>query len=131
MKPEELLFAETHEWASVTQAGGGPIATVGISKFAVDQMTDLVFLELPAVGRQIKAGETLGEVESVKAVSDLFSPVTGEILEVNVALPDSLETLSSDPYGDGWIARIRVTDESSLSKLMNYSAYQAQCAAEG
>jgi glycine cleavage system H protein len=131
VNPQELLFADTHEWALVQDKNGQKVATVGISAFAVEQMTDLVFLSLPEVGHQVTAGESMGEIESVKAVSDLYSPVTGEVVEVNTKLPDTLETLSKDPYGDGWIARIRISDETSLQKLMNYDRYQAQCAAEG
>ena len=98
MKPEELLFAKTHEWAAVsTDPQGAKIATVGISAFAVEALTDLVFMQLPAVGRKVKAGESFGEIESVKAVSDLYSPVDGEVIEVNTALPNKLETLNSDP----------------------------------
>jgi glycine cleavage system H protein len=97
MKPEELLFAKTHEWAHVESSGGGKVATVGISAFAVEALTDLVYMQLPAVGRKVKAGESFGEIESVKAVSDLYSPVSGEVVEVNSALPNKLETLNSDP----------------------------------
>lgn len=131
MNPEQLLFDETHEWVHVAEEGGAKVATVGISAFAVEQLTDLVYLSLPEVGRQVTAGEEFGEVESVKAVSSLYCPVTGEVIEVNAELPDKLETLNLDPYGAGWIVKVRVTDESSLSKLMDYDAYQKQCAEEG
>lgn len=131
MSPEELLFAKTHEWAHLeTDASGAKIATVGISQFAVEALTDLTYMELPAVGRQVQAGETLGEIESVKAVSDLYSPVDGEIIEVNEDLPDHLERLSKDPYGAGWIAKIKLASEASLKNLMDYAAYQKQCAEE-
>ena len=126
MKPEELIYAKSHEWVHVSD----DVATIGISAFAVEALTDLVFLELPEVGRQIAAGESFGEVESVKAVSDLYSPVTGEVIEVNESLPQNLETLSSDPYDDGWVARIRLTDEAALSELMDQAAYQQMCAEE-
>ncbi len=131
MKPEDLLFAETHEWAYVTEKDGAKLATVGISAFAIQQLTDLVYLELPEVGRTVESGKEFGEVESVKAVSSLFSPVDGTIAEVNTSLPDHLETLSDDPYGGGWIAKIRVSDDSCLSQLLDYNAYQKQCAEEG
>lgn len=130
MKPEDLLFAETHEWVHITEQDGAKIATVGISAFALEQLTDLVFLELPAVGRSVKAGEEFGEVESVKAVSALFCPVDGTVTEVNTSLPDHLEQLGDDPYGSGWIARIRISDEAGLAQLMDYPAYQQQCAEE-
>ncbi len=130
MKPEDLLFAETHEWVHVVDQDGSKIATVGISAFAIEQLTDLVYMELPAVGTILATGQELGEVESVKAVSPLYSPVGGEVIDVNTALPDHLETLGESPYEAGWIAKIRITDESGLSKLMDYAAYQQQCAAE-
>jgi len=131
VKPEELLYAESHEWASLSSQDGHQIATVGISAFALEQLTDLVFMELPEVGTQVKAGEAFGEVESVKAVSSLFSPVTGEVVEVHNEVVDQLENLADNPYDDGWIIKIRVTDESSIAPLMDYDAYQKQCADEG
>jgi glycine cleavage system H protein len=130
MKPEELLFAKTHEWAHVESTGGGKVATVGISAFAVEALTDLVYMQLPAVGRKVKAGESFGEIESVKAVSDLYSPVDGEVVEVNSALPSKLETLNADPYAAGWIAKIKLTDEATLKNLLDYAAYQKMCAEE-
>ncbi len=128
MSPENLLFAKTHEWAHVEQQGGETIATVGISAFAVEALTDLVYMELPEVGRHVTAGEPLGEIESVKAVSDLYSPVEGEIVAVNKDLPDHLELLSDDPYGAAWIVKIRLTSETTLQSLMDYAAYSRQCA---
>ena len=130
MNPEKLLFAKTHEWVAVADEGGQKIATVGLTKFAVEALTDLVFIELPKVGRQVKAEESFCEVESVKAVSDVYAPVTGEVIAANESLPENLETLSRDPYGDGWIARIRITDDLALKKLMDHAAYQKQCAEE-
>lgn len=129
MEPEKLLYAATHEWVAVND--DEDTATVGISAFAVEQLTDLVYIELPEVGKAITAGDSFGEIESVKAVSDLYSPVTGEIIEVNKDLVDSLETFSSDPYGSGWIAKVKISDKSSLLKLMDHAAYQKQCAEEG
>jgi glycine cleavage system H protein len=129
--PEQLLYAKTHEWAHIeTDASGAKVATVGISKFAVEALTDLTYMELPAVGRQVQIGESFGEIESVKAVSDLYSPVDGEIIEVNEELPDHLERLSNDPYGAGWIAKIKLKGEAGLKSLMAYPAYQKQCAEE-
>lgn len=130
MNPEELLYCETHEWVSITDEGGSKTATVGISKFAVEQLTDLVFMELPETGTEVAAGDEFGEVESVKAVSSLYAPVAGKILEVNHDLPNNLETLSEDPYDKGWIIRLAVSDDSALSNLLDYQAYQKQCAAE-
>ncbi len=131
MQPQDLLYAKTHEWTHLAEEDGTKIATVGISHFAVEALTDLVYLELPEVGRQVKAGESFGEIESVKAVSDLYSPVTGEVLEVNRALPDNLGLFQDDPYGEAWIAKIRVTDEASLRDLLDHNAYEKQCAEEG
>jgi glycine cleavage system H protein len=130
VSPEQLLYAKTHEWVHLESAGGSKIATVGISAFAVEALTDLVYMELPKVGQQLAAGESFGEIESVKAVSDLYSPVAGEVVAINEALPNRLETLSSDPYGAGWIVKIKLADETSLKNLMDYGAYQKQCAEE-
>ena len=121
--PETLRYAPTHEWVSAD----GDVATVGISAFAIAELTDLVFMALPQPGREIAAGEEFGEVESVKAVSPLYSPVSGTITEVNSDLVDRLETLADDPYEGGWIIRVRMSDPSQLQKLMDYAAYQKQC----
>ncbi len=131
MPPEDLLYAKTHEWAHLDQRDGQKIATVGLSHFAVEALTDLVYLELPEVGRQVKAGESFGEIESVKAVSDLYSPVTGEIVEVNGTLSEHLEKFQDDPYGEAWIVKIKITDEASLKDLMDPQTYEKQCAEEG
>ena len=124
------MYAKTHEWTHVDASGGGKIATVGISAFAVEALTDLVYMQLPTVGKKVKAGDSFGEIESVKAVSDLYSPVDGEIVEVNTALANKLETLNSDPYGAGWVVKIKLSDESALRNLMDFSAYQKMCAEE-
>jgi glycine cleavage system H protein len=131
VKPESLKYAKTHEWVSVADEGGGKVATVGISAFAVEALTDLVFIELPKVGAKVEAEQPFCEVESVKAVSDVYAPVAGEVIAVNETLPDRLEILSTDPYGEGWIAKIKITDAASLSKLLDYAAYEKQCAEEG
>jgi glycine cleavage system H protein len=125
------MFSETHEWVRVEASGNDKVATIGITDFAVQQLTDLVYMELPEVGRALDAGDEFGVVESVKAVSPLYSPVTGEVIAVNTKLPDQLETLSSDPYNAGWIIRVRITSEQSLSRLLDRKAYERQCAAEG
>ena len=119
---KDVRFAKSHEWISPV-AGG--VATVGISAYAVEALTDLVFMQLPAVGRKVKAGESIGEIESVKAVSDLYAPVSGEIVAVNETLPGSLETLGTDPYGEGWIVRIKPDDPAELSGLLDRAAYDA------
>ncbi|MCE9548337.1 MAG: glycine cleavage system protein GcvH [Planctomycetia bacterium] len=125
------MYAKTHEWAHVAPgAGGAKVATVGISAFAVEALTDLVYLDLPAIGRQVTAGESFGEVESVKAVSDIYAPVSGEVIEVNADLPEHLEWLSEDPYDKGWVARIRLTSEAELKQLSDFATYQRQCEEE-
>ncbi|HEY1603151.1 MAG TPA: glycine cleavage system protein GcvH [Pirellulales bacterium] len=132
MKPEKLLYAKTHEWVAIEpDATGGKVATIGISAFALEALTDLVYIELPKVGRSLKAGEAFGEIESVKAVSDLYSPVDGTVVAVHESLPNELESLPADPYGKGWIVKVKLSDESSLSNLMDFAAYQKQCAEEG
>lgn len=131
MKPEELKYAKTHEWAAVADEGGAKVATVGISAFAVEALTDLVFIELPKVGAKVTPEQPFCEVESVKAVSDVYAPVAGEVIAVNESLPERLEILSTDPYGEGWIAKIKISDDANLAKLMDYAAYEKQCAEEG
>ena len=119
---KDVRFAKSHEWIS---PGAGGVATVGISAYAVEALTDLVFMQLPAVGRKVKAGESIGEIESVKAVSDLYAPVSGEIVEVNSTLPDHLETLGQDPFGAGWIVKIRPDDPAEIDALLDRAAYYA------
>ena len=130
MKLEDLLFCETHEWVHIAEEGGAKIATVGITDFAVEQLSDLVYIELPQAGSEVEAGAEFAEVESVKAVSPLYSPVSGEIIEVNSQLADKLELLNDDPYGAGWILKIKVSDDSALANLMDRSTYEKQCAEE-
>ena len=130
MKLEELLYADTHEWVLVEDQDAAKIATVGISKFAVEQLTALVYIALPSVGTETQSGKEFGEVESVKAVSPLYSPVDGEGVEVNESLKDALETLNDDAYDGGWMIKVRLSDEASLSKLLNHAAYEKQCADE-
>ena len=122
--PAELKYSKTHEWIK-TEDG---VAVVGISDFAQDALGDVVFVNLPAVGDEVTAGESFGDVESVKAVSDLISPVSGVVLEINEELEDSPENLNEDPYG-AWIIKVEnVTDEE---ELLEAEAYEALCAEEG
>ena len=130
MTPDKLLFSETHEWVHLDQTEAQPIATIGITAFAIEALTDLVYMQLPKVGDQLSAGQPFGEIESVKAVSDLYSPVSGEVIEVNSKLPDNLEILNDDPYGEGWMIKVKVTDPAPLSKLMKLEAYEKQCSEE-
>ena len=127
MNLENFLFAESHEWANVLDEGGDKVATIGISAHAVEALTDLVYMDLPDVGDSVTAGESFGEVESVKATSDMFSPVDGEIIAVNTDLPDNLETLNDDPYSAGWIIKVKLSSEDALSKLMDHATYERQC----
>lgn len=132
MTPDKLLFAKTHEWVQIDKdAGGAKIATIGVSAFALEALTDLVYIELPKVGRTLQAGEPFGEIESVKAVSDLYSPVSGEVVAVHDGLAERLETLASDPYGEGWMIKVRLAGDEGVADLLSYDAYQKQCAEEG
>lgn len=131
MNRDKLLYSKTHEWVSVEIVAGGKVATVGITDFALEALTDLVHIELPKSGQQLKAGQPLGEVESVKAVSDLYSPVDGQVTEVHTQLIDNLEKLTADPFGEGWLVKIKVSDEAGLAKLMDRAGYEKQVAEEG
>jgi glycine cleavage system H protein len=122
--PEELKFAETHEWIRVD----GDIGTVGITDHAQAELTDIVFAEAPQVGARFSARDPAAVVESVKAASDIYAPVSGEIVEANEALSDNPSLLNTDPYGAGWIFKIRIADASELDGLQNAMAYRAQIA---
>ncbi|NLN17092.1 MAG: glycine cleavage system protein GcvH [Firmicutes bacterium] len=121
MYPAELKYTEEHEWVRVE----GNIARVGITDFAQKELGDVVFVELPAVGDSIKATDSLGVVESVKAVSDIYSPISGQIVKVNEKLEDSPELINQDPYGEGWIAEIEVEDPKELEGLLSADGYRA------
>ncbi|WP_417847710.1 glycine cleavage system protein GcvH [Thalassoglobus sp.] len=123
MDVSSMKFAKTHEWVALD----GDVATIGISDFAVKELTDVVHIELPSVGKTVAAGEEMGEIESVKAVSDLYAPVSGEIVEVNDSLEADLGPLSDDPFQAGWIVKIKASDPSELDALMDHAAYQASC----
>ncbi len=127
---KQLRYAPSHEWVDVAEENGEKIATIGISKFAIEQLNDLVYMDLPEVGRQLIAGDEFGEVESVKAVSPLFSPVAGEVIAVHTALPDNLEGLNEDPYDFGWIIKVKLDGEVPAS-LLDYAAYEQQCGEAG
>ena len=128
MKPEELKYNASHEWVGIVEEDGAKLAVVGITDFALEQLTDLVYMALPEVGASVKAGEEFGEVESVKAVSPLYSPVDGEVVAVHSELVDKLEELGNDPFGEGWIMKVRLADNASLDGLLDYPAYRKQCA---
>jgi glycine cleavage system H protein len=131
VNPDQLRYAETHEWVNVDAAGGDKVATVGITDHAVELLTDLVYMDLPAVGSKVSAGASFGEVESVKATSDLYSPVDGEVIAVNSDLPNNLDWLNSDPYGKGWIIKVKLSSDGSLGKLLDRAAYLKQIAEHG
>jgi glycine cleavage system H protein len=114
--PEELQYTKTHEWVRRED----DVATVGITDHAQDELGDVVFIELPEQGASFGAGDAFGTVESVKAVSDLYAPVGGEVVEVNEALNDSPEKINEEPYGDGWIIRLRVSEEADLLSAGDY-----------
>ncbi len=126
--PTDLRYMSSHEWIRVESDG---TAYVGISDHAQNAMGDLVYVELPDVGDTINAGDEVGVVESVKAASDIYSPVTGEIIAINEALTDSPEQVNSDPYGDGWLYRIKIADPEELEDLMSAEEYAEQLEEEG
>jgi glycine cleavage system H protein len=120
--PSDLKYAKSHEWVRV--AGG--TATVGITDHAQHELTDVVFVELPAVGRKVKAGEPCAVVESVKTASDIYSPVSGEVTEVNKGVVDEPSLVNTDPYGTGWFYKIKLSDAGEVNSLMDAAAYGQQ-----
>lgn len=116
-----LRFATSHEWVRLE----GDIATVGISDHAQEELTDVVFVELPALGRTVDAGDPTAVVESVKAASDIYAPLSGEVVEVNPEVEGDPSLVNSDPYGKGWIFRLRVKNPDDISSLLDFDAYQA------
>ena len=126
MNPDGLLYSKDHEWISIA----GDTGTVGITLHAQEALGDVVYVELPAVGTKFDAHKSFGSVESVKAVSELFMPVSGEVIEVNSAIKDKPETLNSDPYGKGWLIRIRITNSAEAAALLSAKAYDEYVAAE-
>ncbi len=121
MYPKDLKYDTEHEWVKVD----GDTATIGISDFAQDQLGEVVYVDLPAVGDEIIAGESFGEVESVKSVSELVSPLSGDIVEVNETLGDAPETVNEDCYGDGWMIKIKMADPAQTDDLMSSDEYEA------
>lgn len=126
--PADLKYIETHQWVRVSDDG---TATVGITDFAQEQLGDVVYVGVPDVGTTVNGGEEAGVAESVKSASDVFSPVTGEVIEVNEALEDEPEKVNDDPYGDGWLFKVRLADKGELDGLMDPAAYSEHVAAEG
>jgi glycine cleavage system H protein len=130
LSPENLKYLASHEWVYAPDDGSG-IATVGISSFAVEELKDLVYMALPKVGQSVEAGQEFGEVESVKAVSPMYSPVSGQIIQTHDAIVDRLEALNSDAYAGGWLVKIKMSDPSQLDGLLDYQAYQKLLAQHG
>jgi len=121
MYPADFRYTKDHEWIRVT----GGTGTVGITDYAQNQLGDVVFLELPEVGRRLTAGEVFGTIESVKAVSELFSPMAGEVVEVNSALAQKPEAVNTDPHGAAWLIKMKLEDPGAVSGLMDAAAYTA------
>ena len=119
--PNDRVYSKEHEWVLVD----GDVATVGISDFAQDQLGEVVYVDMPSEGDTLVAGDSFGEIESVKSVSELFAPVSGEIVAINAALGDSPETVNSDPHGDGWMIKIRLGDASQVAALFSAEDYDA------
>jgi len=126
MYPENLRYTKTHEWIAVTGSEG----TMGVTHFAQKELGDIVFVELPDVGRAIKAGEQFGTIESVKAVSEVYAPASGEVTAVNEELVGRPETVNQDPYGKGWIIKFRISGAADVAALMDAAAYRAHVAAQ-
>lgn len=121
MYPEDLLYTAEHEWVRVT----GDLAEVGITSFAQEALGDIVYVSLPAPGAVVSAGSSCGEIESTKSVSDVYAPVDGEVVECNTSLDAAPETVNDDPYGTGWLFRLRLQDPGQASGLMTSAQYQA------
>jgi len=119
--PQDLVYSKEHEWCRVD----GDVVVIGITDFAQGELGDVVFLELPEVGDTVTTGEEFGTIEAVKAVAELFAPVNGEVVEVNAGVIDSPETVNEDPYGNGWMIKISMSDPAELDDLMDSSGYEA------
>jgi glycine cleavage system H protein len=126
MYPETLRYTKEHEWVRVE----GDTGTIGITDHAQQELGDIVYVDLPKPGTRVEQGKALGSVESVKAVSDIYAPVSGEVLESNPALADAPETLNQDPHGDGWLVKMKLSDAAELEGLMSAADYQAYVGAE-
>jgi glycine cleavage system H protein len=118
--PEELRYSSDHEWVS----RDGDVVRVGVTDYAQDALGDVVFVQVPTVGAEVSAGDAVGEIESTKSVSDMYAPVSGSVVEVNEALADAPQALNEDPYGEGWICAIRMSDPSQLDDLLDAEAYR-------
>jgi glycine cleavage system H protein len=119
--PKEYRYTKDHEWIAVK----GGIATIGITDYAQHELGDVVFVELPAAGTKVAAGKTFGSVESVKAVSEIYAPASGDVVEANAALRDKPETLNTDPHGAGWLVKVKLADPAEVNSLLDAAAYEA------
>lgn len=125
MRPDDRKYMKSHEWAKVDgDPAEGATVTVGITDFAVEQLTDLVFVEMPSVGDRFSQGDAFGVIESVKAVSDLYAPVSGEVIEIHEALEDEIDRIGNDPFGDGWILKLRMADPSEWAGCLSAADYE-------
>ena len=127
MDPQKLRYSKTHEWASLD----GTTCTIGISQFAVEQLTDIIYIDLPDLDDPVATGDSFGEIESVKAVSDLYSPIDGEISAINEKLLNDPAGITEDPLGNGWLVKIKIEPGASLEHLMTLDKYEKQIASEG
>lgn len=121
--PQDMFYAKTHEWVSLDDG----IATVGITDFAQSQLSDLTFVELPEVGTEFSAGDEAAVVESVKAAADVYAPIAGEVVEINEKLEDSPELINKDAFGEGWLFKLKVVDESDVDDLLDADSYEELC----
>ncbi len=121
MYPQEFRYTKEHEWVTVS----GDIATIGITDYAQKELGDIVYVDLPRVGDAVVAGKTMGSVESVKAVSDIYSPVTGEVVEVNGALAEAPEKVNQDPHGEAWLVKVKLADPEEINRLLTAAEYQS------
>ena len=124
--PQDLFYAKTHEWVSLNEG----VATVGITDFAQSQLSDLTFVELPEVGVEFQAGDEAAVVESVKAAADIYAPVAGEVIEVNDKLEDAPELINNDPFGEGWLFKLKVVAESDVDDMYDADSYEELCPSE-
>lgn len=125
--PTELKYLESHEWMRVD----GDVVTLGITAFAAEELTDITYVDLPAVGTKVEAGKEVGEIESVKATSELMTGVSGEIVEVNEKLADAPELVNSDPFGEGWMVKVKASDLSGLETAMDAATYEKHISSQG
>jgi glycine cleavage system H protein len=121
--PQDLFYSKTHEWVSLNEG----IATVGITDFAQSQLSDLTFVELPEVGTEFASGDEAAVVESVKAAADVYAPVPGEVIEINGELEDNPELINKDAFGDGWLFKLKVADESDVDNMLDADSYEELC----